>query len=45
MPLARLAAQADLAPAESAVINFRLNQIALLRSMGTLLEERGIVVQ
>jgi outer membrane protein len=44
-----LAAQTDLTTAESAVvtqvINFRLNQIALLRSMGTLLEERGIVVQ
>jgi outer membrane protein TolC len=44
-----LAAQTDLTTAESALvtqmINFRLNQVALLRSMGTLLEERGIVVQ
>jgi outer membrane protein TolC len=44
-----LTAQADLTTAESALvtqmINFRLNQIALLRAMGTLLDERGIAVQ
>jgi outer membrane protein len=44
-----LTAQADLATAESALvtqmINFRVNQSALYRAMGTLLEERGIVVQ
>jgi outer membrane protein TolC len=44
-----LTAQNDLTTAESAVvtqmINYRLNEIALLRAMGTLLEERGITVQ
>ncbi len=44
-----LAAQTDLTTAESALvtqmIGFRVNQITLWRAMGTLLEERGIVVQ
>lgn len=44
-----LTAQTDLTTAESALvtqmISFRLNQVALLRAMGTLLDERGIAVQ
>ncbi len=44
-----LTAQGDLSTAESALvtqmINYRLNQLALMRAMGTLLEERNIVLQ
>jgi outer membrane protein TolC len=44
-----LTAQGDLSTAESALvtqmINYRLNQLALLRALGTLLEERNIVLQ
>ena len=44
-----LAAQGDLSTAESALvtqmINYRLNQLALMRAMGTLLEERNITLQ
>ncbi len=44
-----LTAQTDLTTAESQLvnqtINFRLSQLALLRALGTLLEERGIAVQ
>jgi outer membrane protein len=44
-----LTAQGDLSTAESALvnqmINFRLNRLALLRAMGTLLDERGITLQ
>lgn len=44
-----LTAQGDLTTAESALvtqmINYLVNQTALYRAMGTLLEERGIVVQ
>jgi outer membrane protein TolC len=44
-----LSAETDLTAAEGRLvtetINYRLNQIALLRQLGTLLEERGIAVQ
>ena len=44
-----LTAQADLTTAESALvtqmIGYRTNQLALLRALGTLLEERGIAIQ
>jgi len=44
-----LAAQTDLTAAESQLVNqtisYRLNQLTLLRSLGTLLEERGIAIQ
>lgn len=44
-----LTAQGDLSTAESALVNqmigYRLNRLALLRAMGTLLEERGIAIQ
>jgi outer membrane protein TolC len=44
-----LTAQTDLTTAESQLvnqtINYRLSQLALLRALGTLLEERGIAVQ
>jgi len=44
-----LTAQGDLSTAESALvnqmINYRLNQLALLRATGTLLEERNITLQ
>jgi outer membrane protein TolC len=44
-----LTAQGDLSTAESALvtqmINYRLNQLALMRAMGTLLEERNIALQ
>jgi outer membrane protein len=44
-----LAAQTDLTNAEAVLvnqtINFRLNELNLLRALGTLLEERGIAVQ
>lgn len=44
-----LTAETDLTTAESQLvnqaINYRLSQLALLRSLGTLLEERGIAVQ
>lgn len=44
-----LAAQTDLTNAEAVLvnqtINYRLNQMQLLRALGTLLEERGIAVQ
>lgn len=44
-----LAAQTDLTAAESQLVNqtisYRLNQLALLRALGTLLEERRITVQ
>ncbi len=44
-----LTAQGDLSTAESALvsqmINYRLNQLALSRALGTLLEDRGIVLQ
>ena len=43
-----LSAETDLTAAEGRLvnetINYRLNQLALLRQLGTLLEERGIVV-
>jgi len=44
-----LTAETDLTTAESQLvnqtINYRLSELALLRSLGTLLEERGIAVQ
>jgi len=44
-----LSAQTDLTTAEGTLvretINYRLNQLALLRQLGTLLDERGIAVQ
>jgi outer membrane protein len=44
-----LTAETDLTTAESQLvnqtINYRLSQLALLRALGTLLEERGIAVQ
>jgi outer membrane protein len=44
-----LAAQTDLTTAESQLVNqtisYRLNQLALLRALGTLLEERRVTVQ
>jgi len=44
-----LTAQGDLSTAESVLvnqmINYRLNQLALLRALGTLLEERNIALQ
>jgi outer membrane protein TolC len=44
-----LAAQTDLTAAESQLVNqtisYRLNQLALLRALGTLLEERRVTVQ
>ena len=44
-----LTAQGDLSAAESALvtqmINYRLNQLALYRALGTLLEERNITLQ
>jgi outer membrane protein TolC len=44
-----LTAQTDLTTAESQLvnqeINYRVSQLALLRALGTLLEERGIAVQ
>lgn len=44
-----LTAEGDLSTAESALvnqtINYRLNQVALLRALGTLPEERGIAIQ
>ncbi len=44
-----LSAQTDLTNAEGTLvretINYRLNQLALLRQLGTLLDERGIAVQ
>jgi outer membrane protein len=44
-----LTAQTDLTTAESQLvnqtINYRLSQLALLRALGTLLDERGIAVQ
>jgi outer membrane protein TolC len=44
-----LAAQTDLTTAESQLVNqtisYRLNQLALLRALGTLLDERRISVQ
>jgi outer membrane protein TolC len=44
-----LSAETDLTTAEgrlvSETINYRLNRLALLRQLGTLLEERGIAVQ
>jgi outer membrane protein TolC len=44
-----LAAQTDLTTAESQLVNqtisYRLNQLSLLRAMGTLLEERRISIQ
>jgi outer membrane protein TolC len=44
-----LAAQTDLTAAESQLVNqtiqYRLNQLTLLRALGTLLEERRIAIQ
>ena len=44
-----LTAETDLTTAESQLVNqtisYRLNELALLRALGTLLEERGIAVQ
>ena len=44
-----LAAQTDLTAAESQLVNqtisYRLNQLSMLRALGTLLEERRITVQ
>jgi outer membrane protein TolC len=44
-----LAAQTDLTAAESQLVNqtisYRLNQLFLLRALGTLLEERRISIQ
>jgi outer membrane protein TolC len=44
-----LAAQTDLTTAESQLVNqtisYRLNQLALLRALGTLLEERRVTIQ
>ncbi len=44
-----LTAETDLTTAESQLvnqtINYRLSELALLRALGTLLEEHGIAVQ